>query len=109
MLAEYGMMLLVSILGVILFFGSWSSPLPNVGALKLGDWTNGAPGTVASYLWGTFWLISKALFFIILQMWIRWTFPRLRVDQLMSLSWKYLTPVALLLIVAIGTWKLIFG
>jgi len=109
MLAEYGMMLLVSILGTILFFGSWSSPLPNFGMLRLADWTNGAPGSVASYLWGIFWLFSKALFFIGLQMWIRWTFPRLRVDQLMSLSWKYLTPVSLLLIVVIGTWKLIFG
>jgi len=109
MLAEYGMMLLVSILGAILFFGSWSSPLPNVGPIKLSDWTNGAPGSVASYLWGTFWLLSKALFFIVLQMWIRWTFPRLRVDQLMSLSWKYLTPITLLLIIVIGTWKLIFS
>jgi NADH-quinone oxidoreductase subunit H len=109
MLAEYGMMLLVSILGAILFFGSWSSPLPNLGSFKLGDWTNGATGTVPSYLWGTFWLLSKALFFIVLQMWIRWTFPRLRVDQLMSLSWKYLTPIALVLIIVIGTWKLIFS
>jgi len=109
MLAEYGMMLLVSILGVILFFGSWTSPLPNIGSVKLSDWTNGVPGTAASYIWGTFWLLSKALFFIALQMWVRWTFPRLRVDQLMSLSWKYLTPISLLLIVVIGTWKLIFG
>lgn len=109
MLAEYGMMLLVSMLGAILFFGSWSSPLPNIGVLKLSDWTNGTPGSIASFLWGTFWLLSKALFFIILQMWVRWTFPRLRVDQLMALSWKYLTPIALLLIVVIGTWKLIFS
>jgi NADH-quinone oxidoreductase subunit H len=109
MLAEYGMMLLVSILGTILFFGSWSSPLPNIGVVRLADWTNGVPGSVPSYLWGIFWLLSKSLFFIGLQMWIRWTFPRLRVDQLMSLSWKYLTPVSLLLIVVIGTWKLIFG
>jgi NADH-quinone oxidoreductase subunit H len=109
MLAEYGMMMLVSILGAILFFGSWTSPLPNVGPLRLSDWTNGTPGSIASYVWGTFWLLSKALFFIILQMWIRWTFPRLRVDQLMSLSWKYLTPITLLLIIVIGTWKLIFS
>jgi NADH-quinone oxidoreductase subunit H len=109
MLAEYGMMMLVSILGAILFFGSWTSPLPNVGPLRLSDWTNGTPGSIASYVWGTFWLLSKALFFIILQMWIRWTFPRLRVDQLMSLSWKYLTPITLLLIIVIGSWKLIFS
>lgn len=109
MLAEYGMMLLVSLLGVILFFGSWNSPLPNMGPIRLADWTNGTPGSLASYLWGTFWLLSKACFFVIVQMWVRWTFPRLRVDQLMALSWKYLTPIALFLILAIGTWKLIFS
>jgi NADH-quinone oxidoreductase subunit H len=106
MLAEYGMMLLVSILGAVLFFGSWSSPLPNIGALQLADWTSGLPGTVAATLWGIFWLLSKALFFVAVQMWVRWTFPRLRVDQLMNLSWKYLTPLALVLVVIIGFWKL---
>jgi len=106
MLAEYGMMLLVSILGAVLFFGSWNSPLPNIGALKLADWTSGQPDTVPATLWGIFWLLSKALFFVAVQMWVRWTFPRLRVDQLMNLSWKYLTPLALMLVVIIGFWKL---
>lgn len=109
MLAEYGMMLLVSILGAVLFFGSWSTPLPNIASLRLADWTSGEPGTLASTLWGMFWLLSKALFFIAVQMWTRWTFPRLRVDQLMNLSWKYLTPIALLLVIVIGFWKLIFS
>jgi NADH-quinone oxidoreductase subunit H len=109
MLAEYGMMLLVSILGAVLFFGSWSTPLPNIASIRLADWTSGEPGTLASGLWGMFWLLSKALFFIAMQMWIRWTFPRLRVDQLMNLSWKYLTPFALALVVVIGFWKLIFS
>jgi NADH-quinone oxidoreductase subunit H len=107
MLAEYGMMLLVSILGALLFFGSWSSPLPNFGDIRLADWTSGEPGTITSTLWGIFWLMAKAMFFVVMQMWVRWTFPRLRVDQLMSLSWKYLTPAALALIVIIGCWKLI--
>jgi NADH-quinone oxidoreductase subunit H len=106
MLGEYGMMLLVSILGSILFFGSWYSPLPDVGSLKLGTWTTGQHGTVASSLWGIFWLMSKSLFFVMVQMWVRWTYPRLRVDQLMGLSWKYLTPAALLLVILCGLWKL---
>jgi len=109
MLAEYGMMLLVSILGAVLFFGSWSTPLPNIASLRLAEWTSGEPGTLASTLWGIFWLLSKSLFFVAMQMWVRWTFPRLRVDQLMNLSWKYLTPVALVLVVIIGFWKLIFS
>lgn len=106
MLGEYGMMLLVSILGTILFFGSWYSPLPDIGALKLGTWTNGQHGTIASSLWGIFWLLSKSLFFVLVQMWVRWTYPRLRVDQLMGLSWKYLTPAALLLVILCGLWKI---
>lgn len=106
MLGEYGMMLLVSILGVVLFFGSWNSPLPDIGGFALGTWSSGAPGSIASSLWGIFWLMSKSLFFVVVQMWIRWTFPRLRVDQLMSLSWKYLTPAALLLVVICGFWKI---
>jgi NADH-quinone oxidoreductase subunit H len=109
MLAEYGMMLLVSILGAVLFFGSWSTPLPNIAALRLAEWTSGQPGTLAATLWGIFWLLSKALFFVAVQMWVRWTFPRLRVDQLMNLSWKYLTPLALGLVVIIGFWKLILS
>jgi NADH-quinone oxidoreductase subunit H len=99
MLAEYGMMLLVSILGVILFFGSWNSPLPDLGNMRLGTWTNGA-------VWGVFWLTGKSLLLIMFQMWIRWTYPRLRIDQLMKLSWKYLTPLALALVLLCGFWRL---
>jgi NADH-quinone oxidoreductase subunit H len=106
MLAEYGMMLLVSILGVVLFFGSWNSPLPNIGLVKLGTWTNGMPGTWAASAWAIFWLLGKSLFFVVIQMWIRWTYPRLRVDQLMGLSWKYLTPAGLILVILCGFWKI---
>jgi NADH-quinone oxidoreductase subunit H len=98
-IGEYGMMLLVSFLGVILFFGSWNTPLPNIAQVKLADWTTGS-------LWGIVWLIGKALFFVAVQIWVRWTFPRLRIDQLMSLSWKYLTPAALIIVVICGFWKL---
>ncbi len=108
MLAEYGMMLLVSILGVVLFFGSWNTPLPNIGSIELATWTSGIPGTAASILWGIFWLVGKSWLLISLQMWVRWTYPRLRVDQLMILSWKYLTPLALGLIILCGAWKVFF-
>ncbi|HMP98695.1 MAG TPA: NADH-quinone oxidoreductase subunit H, partial [Cyclobacteriaceae bacterium] len=100
MLAEYGMMLLVSLLGSILFFGGWASPLPNMGSITLANWTTGP-------VWGLFWLILKALFFVAVQIWIRWTYPRLRVDQLMNLGWKYLTPMALVILFLSGIWKLL--
>ncbi len=100
MLAEYAMMLLVSLLGTILFFGGWNTPFPNIGStLLLADWTTGP-------VWGIFWMILKAFLLVITQIWVRWSLPRLRVDQLMSLSWKYLTPISLILIILCGFWKL---
>jgi NADH-quinone oxidoreductase subunit H len=92
MLAEYAMMLLVSMLGAVLFFGSWNSPLP-------GAATNGP-------IWGVCWLILKSVALTVIQVWVRWTYPRVRIDQLMNLSWKYLTPAALVLVIITGFWKL---
>lgn len=91
MLSEYGMMLLLSILGAVMFFGGWNSPFADLG--------NGP-------VWGAGWLLSKALVLVFVQMWVRWTLPRLRVDQLMSLSWKYLTPVSILMLFVCAIWKL---
>ncbi len=107
MLSEYGMMLLVSLLGAILFLGSWNTPLPNIGPVKLAEWTSGAPGTVMGYATGIFWLLSKALVAVVVQMWVRWTLPRLRVDQLMYLGWKVLTPLGLVLFFITGVWRLL--
>ena len=99
MLAEYGMMLLVSILGAILFLGGWNTPLPNIGTLAPASLTSGP-------IWEVFWLLAKSMLLIFVQMWVRWTFPRLRVDQLMTMSWKYLTPLGLLLVFICGIWRL---
>ena len=107
MLSEYAMMLLVSLLGAVLFLGSWNTPLPNIGTLHLADWTTGALGTWSSHLWGAFWLLSKAYFLVFTQMWVRWTLPRLRIDQLMYLSWKVLTPFALLLLFISAVWRML--
>jgi NADH-quinone oxidoreductase subunit H len=106
MLSEYGMMLLVSLLAVILFFGSWNTPFPNIGSVGLADWTSGTLGSISAQLWGGFWLISKTFIIVFSQMWVRWTFPRMRVDQVMSVSWKYLTPIGLLMVLVSGVWKL---
>ena len=96
MLAEYAMMLLTSMLGAVLFFGSWNSPLPG----SLGSLTSGPT-------WGIFWLVLKTLSLVGIQIWVRWTFPRLRINQMLSLSWKYLTPVMLMIVFIIALWKLI--
>ncbi|PWJ44431.1 complex I subunit 1/NuoH family protein [Sediminitomix flava] len=106
MLSEYGMMLLASLLASILFLGSWNTPLPNIGSVRLADWTSGVVGEVSGYAWGAFWLISKAFTLVFFQMLARWTYPRLRIDQLMALCWKYLTPMALVLVLISAVWRL---
>ncbi len=106
-LSEYAMMLLVSFLGAVLFLGSWNTPLPNMGPVRLADWTSGAPGTVWGNVTGAFWLLSKAFLAVLVQMWVRWTFPRVRVDQMMFLCWKVLTPIGLLLLLLSGIWRLL--
>ena len=107
MLAEYAMMMLLGLLGIVLFLGSWNTPLPNIGPLELATWTSGTPGELSGYIWGVFWLISKVILLIFIQIWIRFTYPRLRVDQLMSLCWKYLTPAALVLLVLTAVWRIL--
>ncbi len=98
-LAEYSMMFLVSMVGVILFLGAWNTPLPNMGVVHLADWTTGR-------VWGIFWIATKTLTLVGIQMWIRWTLPRLRVDQLMNLCWKVLTPLAFVCMLVSGIWRL---
>ena len=98
-LAEYSMMFLVSMIAVILFLGAWNTMLPNIGSLKLADWTTGI-------VWGIVWTFIKTLLLVGVQIWIRWTLPRLRVDQLMDLCWKVLTPLAFLCMLISGIWRL---
>ncbi|MBY0427428.1 MAG: NADH-quinone oxidoreductase subunit H, partial [Cytophagales bacterium] len=104
-LAEYGMMLFVSVLAVLLFLGGWNSPLPNVGDLKLYNWSMGREGTVFGNFCAFFWLYGKTLVLMFVQVWVRWTFPRVRVDQLMYLCWKVFIPFSLLLVLACSVWK----
>ena len=53
--------------------------------------------------------VSKTLVLYYIVIWVRWTFPRLRVDQLMTLCWKYLTPIALFNLVGCAVWMYLFG
>ena len=105
-LAEYSMMVLVSLVAVILFLGSWNTPLPNIGPVTLANWTTGTVGTWSSNLWAAFWLLAKTMLLLYTQIWIRWTYPRLRVDQLMHLCWKVFTPITLVLVLLCGLWRL---
>ena len=83
-MAEYANMVTAAALTVTLFFGGWDFPL--VDEASLGIW-----GVVLSVLS----FILKMGFFLFLFIWVRWTFPRFRYDQLMKLGWKVLMPLAL--------------
>jgi NADH-quinone oxidoreductase subunit H len=90
-LSEYANMFVVSAIAATVFFGGWNSPF---GEILSGPW------------WGAFWFLAKGMGFIFVQMWLRWTLPRLRVDQLMYVGWKVLTPFAFVLILCVGAWVL---
>lgn len=108
MLSEYAMMLLVAFLGSILFLGGWNTPFINFSEnMPLADWTTGVAGTMSGYVWGIFWLYSKAFLWVFVQIWVRWTYPRMRVDQLMYLCWKVLTPLGLILVLFAAVWRLL--
>ncbi len=90
-LAEYANMFAVSAIAATVFFGGWNSPF--------GDVLSGP-------LWGAFWFIAKGMTFIFIQIWLRWTLPRLRVDQLMYVGWKVLIPFSFVVVIGVGFWVL---
>ena len=98
-LAEYANMFAVSAVVAALFFGGYQSPIGYLGNLIGLKWLI----PIEQLLWFT----SKGLFFVFVQMWLRWTLPRLRVDQLMAACWKYLIPLAFVNLIIIGLITLI--
>src|SRR5574338_21699 len=98
-LSEYANMFIVSAIVVALFFGGYQSPVGYFGNLINVPWLI----PIEQFLWFTF----KGLFFVFVQMWLRWTLPRLRVDQLMTVCWKYLIPYAFVNLIIVGLISLI--
>jgi NADH-quinone oxidoreductase subunit H len=94
-IAEYANMVTASALMATLFFGGWDVPFTL--------WDNVAPHTLFKTIVTLGFFAAKTLFFVFTFMWIRWTLPRFRYDQLMSLGWKFMLPLALLYIVAIAS------
>ncbi|HEU4694927.1 MAG TPA: complex I subunit 1 family protein, partial [Vicinamibacterales bacterium] len=79
-LGEYAHIIGSSFLGALLFLGAWAGPGP--------EWM------------GPLWFLLKAMFLFLLVTWVRWSFVRIRVDQILALSWKLLLPSTLALLVA---------
>ena len=79
-LGEYAHMVGTSFLGALLFLGAWAGPGP--------AWL------------GPVWFLLKAMGVFLLVTWVRWSFVRIRVDQILAISWKLLLPLSLLLLMA---------
>ncbi|HZL72375.1 MAG TPA: NADH-quinone oxidoreductase subunit NuoH [Planctomycetota bacterium] len=92
-LAEYANMFVVAAIATTFFLGGW---LPPFGHLL------GKTFLMSPFLEGLFWFMAKSFALVLLMMWLRWTLPRYRVDQLMDLCWKKLTPLAFVTLFAIG-------
>ena len=101
-LSEYANMLIVSIVASIVFLGGWLSPLQIFNIFPDSWLILDGPAI------GLFWVLFKAVILIFIMMWFRWTFPRLRVDQLMYLCWKVFIPFALANLFFVSLWELIF-
>jgi len=85
-LAEYVNIFIVCAIGATLFMGGW---MP----FHLGQWQ--AFNHIMDYIPSSIWFFGKTFFLIFVIMWFRWTFPRLRIDQLLNLEWKYLLPISM--------------
>ena len=89
----------------MLFLGGWNGPIPVAALLGLSDGT----GDTAPYLvrlLGLANLVGKASFGVLIMMWIRWTLPRLRIDQVMTTCLKYCTPIAAVMFAGAMLWQL---
>ncbi len=90
-LAEYANLFLVSLIAVMIFLGGWWAPIPGLDF---------APALA---------FIIKGVLMVFLNMWVRWTLPRVRVDQLMNLCWKFMIPLTLICVIGSGLWMIKFG
>jgi NADH-quinone oxidoreductase subunit H len=100
-LAEFVNMFASASLGATFFLGGFLAPQFHIGPVDY----------VLAAVPGVIWFFLKAYFLIFLYMWFRWTFPRLRIDHLLSLEWKFLLPVSmanLLLAATLVTFNVVF-
>ena len=93
-LSEYVNMFVISSVAATAFLGGWQSPFSNF---------------LNSSTWSVFWMVSKSFALVFLMIWVRWTVPRLRVDQLMHLCWKVFIPIGLLNIFGVSIWTVLRG
>jgi NADH-quinone oxidoreductase subunit H len=91
-LAEYINVFIVCAIGATLFLGGW---MP----FHIGNWEGF--NHIMDFIPSSVWFFGKTFFLIFVIMWFRWTFPRLRIDQLLNLEWKYLLPISMVNILVV--------
>jgi len=98
---EYAAMFLMSVVGAFFFFGGFESPVTWATREAFGE------GSIILSLVCVGTLFLKGFAGVFLMMWLRWTLPRIRIDQVMSMGYKYLTPLALVCVLGAGIWEAI--
>lgn len=106
-MAEYGSMVAVSGLGAILFLGGWHGPIPVADLLGLTYANHAILGWLGELL-GACNFLLKAFLGVTFMMWLRWTLPRLRIDQVMTTCLKYCVPLAAAMFVGVMFWSYAF-
>ena len=106
-MAEYGSMFAVSGIACLMFLGGWSIGIPweltDVFSDTLGM---GTAGWYVGNLLNVVVFIAKGWFLVFVMMWVRWTLPRLRIDQVMMTCLKYLLPISCVLLMGVSLWQL---
>jgi len=105
-MAEYGSMFTVSALAAILFFGGWNGPIPIATWLGLTYENGPLLGWIGNFL-GLINFVGKAVAGVTVMIWVRWTLPRLRIDQVMKTCLKYCTPIAAVMFLGATVWTLV--
>jgi NADH-quinone oxidoreductase subunit H len=108
-LVEFGNLWVMSAIAVTLFFGGWQVPFagPEIFAAARGAGELPGAGWWGLQVLSMIVFVTKTLVVLNLVVWVRWTLPRIRVDQMMSLCWKYLVPFAFVTFVATLLWEIL--
>ncbi len=107
-LAEYAAMYLVAAVAVVIFLGGWWSGIYYLDVLGLAPEASTLTKVLGLLIKvGVF--LSKAFALVFVQMWVRWTLPRIRLDQMMYVCWKVLLPISLVCLIGSCLWELASG
>jgi len=101
---EYAAMFLMSVVGSIFFFGGFETPITAAARSMFGSNDHLVVQLICALT-----LLLKSFFGVFLMMWLRWTLPRIRIDQVMTMGYKYLTPLSLLCVLGAAVWELIIS